>query len=146
MPYARPLGALKQGGIAMSERYWTINGYENGVSVYQTSVAVEDIAESDVKALLKQLAARGLSEDEVVAATLDDGALELSRIEGDAFGFTTVEAGGRTYVAVLGDTIDDLVEEPVDETAEDTVEETVDEPADVPVEAAVVAPVVDETK
>jgi hypothetical protein len=102
----------------MSERYWTITGHENGLSVFTTTIAVDDIAESEVKSLLQMLAARGLTEDEIVAATLDEGALEISRTEGDAFGFTTLEAGGRTYTATLGDTIEDPLDEPATDESE----------------------------
>lgn len=104
----------------MSERFWTINGFENGVSVFQTTIAVDDIAESEVKALLQMLASRGLSEDDVVAATLEAGALEIARTEGEAFGFTTLETGGRTYIATLGDTIEEPLDAPVETPVADT--------------------------
>ena len=110
----------------MSERFWSVVGYDNDSIVFERRISVDDIAESDVKALLQRLAARELSEDEVVAASMDSsaaGGLSISRLPGDSFGFTTPAAAGRRYVATLTDTVDDEDDEE-DETVEakDTVE------------------------
>lgn len=92
----------------MSDRYWTVTGYEAGEKVFERTIPVNSIAESDVKALLQRLAARGLSEEDVVSASLGSdhrsGALGLSEVEGEGFGFTTDQAAGRYYVATLGET------------------------------------------
>ena len=118
----------------MSERFWSVVGYDNDSIVFERRISVDDIAESDVKALLQRLAARELSEDEVVAASMDSsaaGGLSISRLPGDSFGFTTTVAAGRRYVATLTDTVDDEDDEE-DETvdAENTVE--VEDPVEAP--------------
>ena len=92
----------------MSDRVWTVAGYEAGEKVFERTIPVDAIAESDVKGLLQRLAARGLSEEDVVSASLGSdhrsGALGLDELDGDAFGFTTSQAAGRYYVATLGET------------------------------------------
>ena len=55
----------------MSERFWSVRGYDSDTVVFDRSISVDDIAESEVKALLQRLAARALSEEEVVAASMD---------------------------------------------------------------------------
>ena len=91
----------------MSDRSWTVTGYENGNKVFETTIPVDSIAESDVKALLQRLAARALTEEEVVAASLlsahRSAHLELSETSGGDFGFTSDQGASRYYVATLGD-------------------------------------------
>jgi len=94
----------------MSERFWSVRGYDSDTVVFDRSISVDDIAESEVKALLQRLAARALSEEEVVAASMDKseaGALSVARLPGDTFAFTTATTAGRRYVATLADTVDD---------------------------------------
>lgn len=100
----------------MSERFWSVRGYDGDSVVFDRSISVDEIAESEVKALLQRLAARALSDEEVVAASMDKseaGALSVARLPGDSFAFTTATTAGRRYVATLADPVDD------DEDAED---------------------------
>ena len=90
----------------MSDRYWTVVGYDHGRMVFERDIAVDDIAESTVKALLQRLAARGLGEEEIVAASIggaDEGPLSVGPLGGETYGFATAPAGERHYVAVLGE-------------------------------------------
>lgn len=93
----------------MSERFWTVVGYDKGRKIFERDIAVDDIAESAVKTLLQRLAARGLTEDEVVLASLEDadsGPLAVTQLDGDAFGFATAPVAGVNYVATLGERAD----------------------------------------
>ena len=67
----------------MSDRVWTVAGYEAGEKVFERTIPVDAIAESDVKGLLQRLAARGLSEEDVISASLGSdhrsGALRARR-------------------------------------------------------------------
>lgn len=92
----------------MSERSWTIIGYDGAAKVFEKSVPVDEIAESDVKALLQRLAARHWSEEQTVLSSLGSDyrtpLLEVTEISDGLFGFTTDPAQPRYYVAILGDT------------------------------------------
>ena len=93
----------------MSDRVWTVAGFEAGEKVFERTIPVDAIAESDVKGLLQRLAARGLSEEDVVSRLARVGPPQrrrsaLDELDGDAFGFTTSQAAGRYYVATLGET------------------------------------------
>ncbi len=96
----------------MSERHWTILGYDGGAKVFEQSVSVDAIAESDVKELLRRLAARHWSEEQVVAASLSSPSrepiLEIVETSDGPFGFTTDASYPRYYVAVLGDVPDEI--------------------------------------
>ena len=91
----------------MSDRFWTVTGFEGGEKVFERAIPVASIAESEVKGLLQRLAARGLDEEEVVASSLGSehrsASLEISEADGEGFGFTTNQAAGRYYVATLGE-------------------------------------------
>lgn len=59
-----------------------------------------------MKTLLQRLVARGMTEDEVVTASIGSerkSLLELQEIDGEDFGFTTDQTGLRYYVATLSD-------------------------------------------
>ncbi len=103
----------------MSERNWTIAGYDNGVMVFSEVVSVDSIAESDVKALLQRLASRHWSEQQVVLASLSsdhrEPLLEVSETSDGPFGFTTNPEFPRYYTAILGD----VAEEEIDESMVD---------------------------
>lgn len=106
----------------MSERSWTITGLNNGVTFFEQIVAVDSIAESEVKALLQRLAARHLSEVDIVASSLGSdyrtALLDIAETEDGPFGFTTDATLPILYTAILGD---------VPEPEEESVEELVDE-------------------
>ena len=96
----------------MSERHWTILGYDGGAKVFERSVPVDAIAESDVKELLRRLAARHWSEEQVVGASLSssarDAILDISETAEGPFVFTTDPSYPRYYIAVLGDVPDEI--------------------------------------
>ncbi|MER2507466.1 hypothetical protein [Amaricoccus sp.] len=96
----------------MSERHWTILGYDGGAKTFEQSVPVDVIAESDVKELLRRLVARHWSEEQVVAASLSSTArepiLEIAETAEGPFGFTTDANYPRYYVAILGDVADEI--------------------------------------
>lgn len=93
----------------MSDRFWTIVGYDAGIKSFEQTIPVDAISESQVKTVLQRLAARSLTEEEVISASLGserDGPLDLQELDGEDFGFTTDQSGLRYYVATLGDTAD----------------------------------------
>lgn len=90
----------------MSDRFWTIVGYDAGLKSFEQTISVDSISESEVKTLLQRLVARGMTEDEVVTASIGSerkSLLELQEIDGEDFGFTTDQTGLRYYVATLSD-------------------------------------------
>lgn len=90
----------------MSDRFWTIVGYDAGLKSFEQTISVNSISESEVKTLLQRLVARGMTEDEVVTASIGSerkSLLELQEIDGEDFGFTTDQTGLRYYVATLSD-------------------------------------------
>lgn len=99
----------------MSDRNWTITGYDGGAKVFETTVSVDEIAESDVKALLQRLAARHWSEEQTVQSSLSsdyrEPLLEVVEIRDGPFGFTTDPVHPRYYVAVLDDAEDGFDDE-----------------------------------
>ena len=51
-------------------RIWKITGYDGAQTVWQGEVPFGTMSESEMKALLKRLAAKHLDQDEIVASSL----------------------------------------------------------------------------
>ncbi|TPE48828.1 hypothetical protein [Amaricoccus solimangrovi] len=91
----------------MSDRSWTISGLNGGDAFFQQVVPVDQIAESEVKELLRRLASRHLGEADVVACSLGSdfraAALDLAELTEGPYGFTTDTGFPIRYTAVLGE-------------------------------------------
>lgn len=111
----------------MSERIWTILGYDSGAQVFEQAVPVDAIAESDVKSLLRRLVARHWTEEQTVLASLSSDhrvdLLEVSELSDGPFGFTTDQTKPRYYTAILGDVPDTEDDEDADDLDTDTAED-----------------------
>lgn len=79
---------------------WRITGHEGlGPAFFETTIPAADLCEAKAASLLRELAARHLSPDEVVGANLGGPALEVRRDPHDSK-FLTVGDRSR-YVAML---------------------------------------------
>ena len=54
----------------MSEKVWVITGFESTESVYKHQLPLASLSEAEVVTLLQRLAARHLTPDEVVSASV----------------------------------------------------------------------------
>lgn len=108
----------------MSDRSWTISGINSGETFFEQIVSVDTIAESEVKELLRRLAARHLSEADVVAASLGSDhrveTLDLEELSEGPYGFTTETSFPIYYTAVLSDVLDDDDEDEDDDDEDDS--------------------------
>jgi hypothetical protein len=55
---------------AGARRFWRIEGYDSSLPVFQKTLAFGKLSEAQMVALLKRLAAKHLSDKEIVAASL----------------------------------------------------------------------------
>lgn len=107
----------------MSDRSWTISGFNSGSKVFEEVVSVDTIAESEVKELLRRLASRHLSEADVVACSLGSdyraATLDLAELADGPYGFTTDAGFPIYYTAVLGEVAEAEEEDDEEEAAEE---------------------------
>lgn len=92
----------------MTKRFWKIRGYDGNRKVFEQTVSAGSLSEPEMTALLKHLASRHLSEDEVVSASLRRNAkdyvghLEIQRNTGRKYALMTT-GSDRHYIAVIVD-------------------------------------------